>query len=62
MAERKLISVNELAKLIPVAKVTLYRWAREKTIPSVKRGRKVLIPESLIDELIATAKNGGGER
>lgn len=58
MGERKLITVKELAKLMPVSKVTLYRWAREGRIPSVKCGRKLFIPESLINDLLVDAGVG----
>lgn len=62
VSERKLITVRELAKMVSASEVTLYRWARNGKIPSVKCGGRLFIPESIVSELIAAAQERGGER
>lgn len=47
------LSVSEAAKLIGVCGHTLYAQAKRGAIPSIKVGRRVLIPRSFITSLVS---------
>lgn len=34
-----LLTVRELAQYLDIAEITVYRWARQKNIPSIRMGR-----------------------
>ncbi|MEL7564982.1 MAG: helix-turn-helix domain-containing protein [Dehalobacterium sp.] len=55
--EKTLLSVAEAAKLMPgVNRQSIYRWAREGTIPSVRVGTKrILIPAAAIQKMVDDA-------
>jgi excisionase family DNA binding protein len=48
-----LYKVEEAAKKLGISKTTLYSMAREKRIPSVKIGGRVLIPVAGLEEWIS---------
>lgn len=49
---RKLVTVKEVSERFSIDKTTLYKWVQSGTIPSVKIGSCVRIPEDKLEELI----------
>ncbi len=47
--EHKYMRATEAAKYLGVSKSTLYVWARERAIPSLKYGRVVLFNKDELD-------------
>lgn len=45
------LTIEELAKILKVTKVTLYRKARKGLIPAVKFGKSWRIPSRLVQEI-----------
>jgi excisionase family DNA binding protein len=56
MSEEKLtLTVPEAARLIGISRMTAYVAVREGTIPSIRIGRRVLVPRAALDRLLAAA-------
>lgn len=53
---KKLISIDELANNLGIAKETIYQWTSMKVIPFYKIGRLVRFDESEIDRWLAERK------
>ena len=55
------MKVSEFVKRFPFAKATIYRWASEKRIKTVRFGRSVFIPmtevERILDEGLRAPSN-----
>ncbi|MFD1674283.1 helix-turn-helix domain-containing protein [Alicyclobacillus fodiniaquatilis] len=49
---RKLLTVKEVSKQCSIDKTTIYKWIQAGTIPSVKIGTCVRIPEDAMIEMI----------
>ena len=47
------MSVPEAARLLGVSRMTAYSAVREGTIPSLRIGRRVLVPRAELDRLLA---------
>jgi excisionase family DNA binding protein len=59
MSEEKLtLTVPEAARLIGISRMTAYVAVREGTIPSIRIGRRVLVPRAALDRLLAAASAG----
>jgi excisionase family DNA binding protein len=59
MSEEKLtLTVPEAARLIGISRMTAYVAVREGTIPSIRIGRRVLVPRAALDRLLAKADAG----
>jgi excisionase family DNA binding protein len=52
-ADRLTLSVPEAAQLLGVSRMTAYSAVREGTIPSLRIGRRVLVPRAALDRLLA---------
>lgn len=52
-SEEYLLTVPEAAEILRLKRSTLYTWASERRIPTVKLGGALRIRRSTIDELIA---------
>ncbi len=50
--ENRLLNVEGSAKYLGVRKSTIYSWAAQKKIPSVKIGRRLLFDRKDLDGLI----------
>lgn len=50
--ENNLLTVPEAAKLLRVSEHTIYLWLRSGKLKSVRPGRKWLIPEDAVRELL----------
>jgi excisionase family DNA binding protein len=59
MSEKKLLTADEAAEKLRIAKRTLLRWARENRIESVRVSEKrILFTEKAIEGFIQTRTNG----
>jgi len=54
--QKRLISIRELSEYLSVSASTLYMWAGEGVIPSVKIGGKILFDIADIDRMIENLK------
>ena len=59
--ERLTLTVPEVARLLGVSRMTAYTAVREGTIPSIRIGRRVLIPRAALYRLLAKADAAGEE-
>ncbi len=50
----KLLSVNQLADILGLKKITIYEWVRGKKIPFIKLGKRVLFQPSDVEGFIKT--------
>ncbi len=57
--ENRLLNVEGSAKYLGVRKSTIYSWAAQKKIPSVKIGRRLLFDRKDLDGLIEKNKREG---
>jgi len=62
----KFFSIFEVMKITGLSRVSVYRRIKDKTLKAIKLGRRVLIPASFLDDLMAEeradlSKNGGEE-
>jgi len=51
----KFYSVRETAEILGISYQTIFRKTSQKEIPSIRLGRKILIPIEFIDGLLTTA-------
>lgn len=59
MSKKELLTANEAAQRLQIAKRTLLRWARENRIESVRLSEKrILFTEGAIEEFIQTRTKG----
>lgn len=55
----KLLSVNQLADILGLRKITIYEWVRNNKIPFIKLGKRVLFYPNDIEEFIKTNRVEG---
>lgn len=62
--ERKTISVAEAGQVLGIGRSAAYEAARRGQLPTIKIGRRLLVPITLLDHLLAGSKaqaqDGGG--
>ena len=62
--ERLIFSVQEVAKLLGISRASTYEAVRIGSIPSIKVGRRILIPKAALQELLgrrSVASNNGDD-
>lgn len=52
MNEEKYYTINEVAKLLKVAYLTVYRWIQEGKLQTDKAGKQYRIKKSVLDEFV----------
>ncbi len=52
LAEVRLLTVAEVAAILRLSKMTVYRMVNAGTLPALKVGRSVRIPEYVVDEYL----------
>jgi excisionase family DNA binding protein len=57
--DRLTVTVTEAAQLLGVSRMTAYSAVRDGTIPSVRLGRRVLVPKVALERLLAGAEFHG---
>lgn len=51
-------NVDQVAKLLRLGRGTTYEQIRQGAIPSIRFGRRLLVPKAALDKLLAEAGNG----
>ena len=59
--DRLTYSVDETCKLLGLSRGSVYKAIRQKQLPSITIGRRLLIPKASIDKMLAQAGNYGLE-
>jgi excisionase family DNA binding protein len=54
--ERLIVTVPEAAQLLGVSRMTAYSAVREGSIPSVRIGRRLLVPKAALERLLTVAE------
>ncbi|MDD5747620.1 MAG: helix-turn-helix domain-containing protein [Actinomycetota bacterium] len=49
---KKLLTVNEVAQILRVSNMTVYRLVKSKQIPAIKVGKNYRIKESDVDDYL----------
>jgi excisionase family DNA binding protein len=62
MKQSKYMSVPQLAKILGVSRVTVYKWVRDGVIPAAKVGRTYVITDKTVNEIIGRSVSPSGER
>lgn len=52
LGEVKLLTVAEVAKIMRLSKMTVYRMVNSGALPALKVGRSVRIPQSAVDDYL----------
>lgn len=52
-SEKLVYSVEEVATLLGMSKNPVYDAIRERQIPSIKIGRRILIPRAALEEMLS---------
>ncbi len=55
LSEVRLLTVAEVASIMRLSKMTVYRMVNAGTLPALKVGRSVRIPEHVVDEYLRHA-------
>ena len=55
LAEVRFTTVAEVASLMRVSKMTVYRLIHSGVLPAVRVGRSFRVPESAVDDYLRTA-------
>jgi len=53
--EVRLLTVAEVAEIMRLSKMTIYRMVNSGALPALKVGRSVRIPEHVVDEYLRKA-------
>jgi excisionase family DNA binding protein len=61
MSQALLLSVREAARLLGVGRDTTYVLVRERRIPAVRVGRRILVPRAALERWIEKEIAGEGE-
>jgi excisionase family DNA binding protein len=56
--EKRYVSIKEISEYTSLPVKTLYEWASQKIIPSIKLRRRVLFDLQDIDQIMAAQKRG----
>lgn len=52
LAEVKLLTVAEVAKIMRLSKMTVYRMVNSGTLPALKVGRSIRVPQASVDNYL----------
>lgn len=55
--EKRTLSVEEAAQFLGIGRSAAYEWVRTGRIPSVRLGRKFLIPVAALERLLESAEH-----
>ena len=50
------MTVSQTAVVLGISRWSAYECVREGSIPSIRLGRRIVVPRRAIDELLATAR------
>ena len=52
LAEVRLLTVAEVAAILRLSKMTVYRMVNSGVLPALKVGRSIRVPEHVVDEYL----------
>lgn len=55
MTERLTLTIPELAQLLGISRGAAYAAAADKTIPTIRVGRRLLVPRVALDRMLTEA-------
>jgi excisionase family DNA binding protein len=55
MAEKKVMTIMEAAEELGISKGSAYEAARSGTIPTIRIGRRLIVPRVAFDKMLAQA-------
>ena len=55
---KQFYTVRQTAEILSVSYLTVFRKITDKEFPSMRLGRKILVPAAFIDSLVASAMAG----
>ncbi|MGO1181718.1 MAG: helix-turn-helix domain-containing protein [Micrococcaceae bacterium] len=58
-AEAKFMTVNEVAEMMRVSRMTVYRMIHAGELPAVRFGRSYRVPENAVQEILSTGYTEG---
>jgi excisionase family DNA binding protein len=51
--ERRVVTLNEAAQMLRISRGSAYEAAKRKEIPTIRIGRRLLVPAAALDRLLA---------
>ncbi len=54
------LTVAEVADMLRVSRMTVYRWVHAGDMPAVRFGRSFRVPQAAVDEFLQQAQLNGG--
>ena len=51
--ERETLDLPDLAERLGVSRSSIYRWANDGRLPTIRLGRRLLVPRAVVEELLA---------
>jgi excisionase family DNA binding protein len=54
-SERRIVTVNEAASMLRISRAAAYQAAKRKQIPTIRIGRRVLVPLAALERMLASA-------
>jgi len=61
MVEKLVVTVDQAAKALGISRGLAYEMARQGRIPAIRLGRRLLVPRSALERMLAEADVGAGE-
>jgi excisionase family DNA binding protein len=58
--ERRVVTLNEAAVMLRISRGSAYEAAKRKEIPTIRIGRRLLVPCQALDKLLSGAADRGG--
>ncbi len=61
MVEKLVVTVDQAAKALGISRGLAYEMARQGRIPAIRLGRRLLVPRSALERMLAEADVGAGD-
>ena len=52
-SERRVVTLNEAAKMLRISRGSAYEAAKRKEIPTIRIGRRLLVPSAALERMLA---------
>ena len=60
MSEKEVLTIDEVAKLLGISRGSAYEGARTGQIPSIRIGRRLIVPRVAFERMLETAGQAEG--
>ena len=60
--ERRVVTLNEAALILRISRGSAYEAAKRKEIPTIRIGRRLLVPSAALERLLGATTPREGER